>query len=436
MNDIQPLRPGKLKRKSKRNVSASVVDLPAVDGAAVNGNLLGDNIIHDFPQLAEDVDEAPFSLFGTTQVAQTVSEQATTPQSGVTLKENPEPEPVSSSPLDALNAEKLPDSVGAKSNDMGLTEHAGQKLASKSELSVPSQISRIPVKKKSSKTTVASGEKSEDYVAQLEALLEQNRDTQQKCLDTLAKLQNTNIQNERRYTLNLIIAFTFLAILTVVGVFAVTHFNTEARNNEVKFKNEEYKNAVKARDILEGEFDREKRGSAAAFEVYQRIEQGLFEESVEKFVEVRDQLTHPAEIALLEQRIDEIQWKLAENAYHDGVMLFNGSNFEQARDAFFKSLSYKENTAYSPRLNYYLAMSLFELGDFEGARRYFSQINSADLSSEMDAQARFHRALAAEKLGDEAEAYEQFDQFLRKYRYHRLSSEAAKYRAKVEAGRR
>jgi tetratricopeptide (TPR) repeat protein len=255
-------------------------------------------------------------------------------------------------------------------------------------------------------------------------------------LDTLAKLQNTNIQNERRYTLNLIIAFSVLAVLTVIGVWGGSSLNSKVKNQDVKFKNEAYLNAVNARKILEDEFDREKRGSAAAFEVYQRIEQGLYEESIEKFVEVRDQLTHPAEIALLEQRIDEIQWKLAENAYHDGVMLFNASNFEQARDAFFKSLSHKENTAYSPRLNYYLAMSLFELGDFEGARRYFAYINSADLSSDMDAQARYYRAIAAEKLGDEAEAYEQFDQFLRKYRYHRLAAEAAKHRAKVESGRR
>ena len=81
-------------------------------------------------------------------------------------------------------------------------------------------------------------------------------------------------------------------------------------------------------------------------------------------------------------------------------------------------------------------MSLYQLGDFEGARRYFAKINSADLSSEMDANTRFYRGISAEKLGDVTEAFEQFDSFLRKHRYHRLADEATKHRAKNESGKK
>ena len=81
-------------------------------------------------------------------------------------------------------------------------------------------------------------------------------------------------------------------------------------------------------------------------------------------------------------------------------------------------------------------MSLYQLGDFEGARRYFALISPSDLNSDMDAEARFFRALAAEKLGDYAEAFEQFDQFLKKYRYHKHSDEAAKHRTKLESSKR
>ena len=116
-------------------------------------------------------------------------------------------------------------------------------------------------------------------------------------------------------------------------------------------------------------------------------------------------------------------------------MLYNASNYEQARDAFFKSLSHKENTAYTPRLNFHLAMSLYQLGDFEGARHYFSRLSPNDLSADMDATARFTRALCAEKLGFDDEAYEQFDAFLKKYRFHKLSDEASKHRAKLEGAK-
>ena len=43
-------------------------------------------------------------------------------------------------------------------------------------------------------------------------------------------------------------------------------------------------------------------------------------------------------------------------------------------DAFFKSLSLKESTAYAPRLYYFLAMALYQTSDFEGARRFFARI--------------------------------------------------------------
>ena len=157
---------------------------------------------------------------------------------------------------------------------------------------------------------------------------------------------------------------------------------------------------------------------------------------MEKFNEVRGELTHPAEIALLEQKIDEIRWNLAETAYHEGVARFNAANYEQARDAFFNSLSHKKDTAYTPRLNYYLAMSLYQLGDFEGAWRYFSQITPSELSTEMDANTRFYRAVSAEKIGDEAEAAEQYDLFLKKFRNHRLADEATKRRSKLDANRK
>lgn len=416
MDDLTPITPGKLKRKTKRSPSsaASVVDLPAVTEYKAHDSILGDALLSPTaaPPTSTPATSEPISPFDAASPA-------------LLLKDDDAQPP---SPLDALTPQTLhPNRPVATPLTPSPSPHPiPEDPASAASATLATAPSRE--RKKITRPLPAESVAIEDILAQ-------NREIQQKTLDTLAKLQNANALTERRYGLFLFIAFALLAVVTVVGIVVGIHFQNSAKFNDLKFKHEAYINAVNTKNILEAEFDKEKKGSAAAFEVYQRIEEGLFEESVEKFTAVRNELTHPAEIALLEQRIDEIRWKLAENAYHDGVMLYNASNYEQARDAFFKSLSHKENTAYTPRLNFHLAMSLYQLGDFEGARHYFSRLSPNDLSADMDATARFTRALCAEKLGFDDEAYEQFDAFLKKYRFHKLSDEASKHRAKLEGAK-
>ncbi|MBO4351638.1 MAG: hypothetical protein J6A01_11940 [Proteobacteria bacterium] len=423
MNDINDIHPGKLKRKARKSSSASVVDLPKVSASTTGtGNLMGDVFLeNEIPELSQKGDAS--------SMQELESEVVFKPSEAFE-------EPSNESPLDQLRPElkdevSEPESTSSKDSRPVREVKVPPEGINTTEYAKPHRL-----QKKAPKTMPSSDEQKTPDASKLQDLFDQIQATNQECLDTLAKLQITNAQNERRYAMYLTLGGILIVVIIVIALVVGMQLRNSAKYNELKFKHEAYENVLKAKEILEAEFDKEKRGSAAAFEVYQKIEQGLFEESVERFTAIRNELTHPAEIALLESKIDDIQWKLAENAYHDGVMLFNASNFEQARDAFFKSLSHKENTSYSPRLYYYLAMSLYQLSDFEGARRYFGKINAADLSAEMDATARFYRGISAEKLGDEAEAFEQFDGFLKKYRYHRLADEATKHRAKNESGKR
>ena len=413
----------------------SVVDLPAFGSTPSTGNLLGDALFDNDSVLNSRGSDVLSDFKPMEEVkSRTDDVEARSAEQTVLKKEQKEQVELnkSLSPLDMLKND------GNPLDNRAETSVPEERKMVRVEASDPySSQSLSSVRRKTLKPRVAEevSESNSDDVQKLERVLAQAQDIHEQCLSALTKLQNTNVQNERRYALYLTIAFSILAVLTVVGVYVGVNMHNKSRDNEVKYKSETFQRMVEAKQVAENEFERDKAGSRAAFEVYQCIEQGLFEESVEKFTSVRDILTHPAEIALLEQKIDDIRWKIAENAYHDGVMLFNASNYEQSRDAFLKSLQYKENTAYLPRLNYYLAMSLYQLGDYEGARRYFSQINSSDVGSDMDANTRFYRAVSAEKLGDEAEAFEQYDQFLKKYRYHRLADEAVKRRARVESAR-
>ena len=268
-----------------------------------------------------------------------------------------------------------------------------------------------------------------------EAALTQAESSARHALDALAQIQSIQARSERRQFFNSTAAYALFCIVIAVGLYFAINYKASSKYNEIQYKNEIYQSTLHAKRILEAEFERDQRASSAAFEVYQLTEQGRFEEAIERFTAVRAILNHPAETALLESRIDGIRWRLADNAYHDGVILYNDQNLEQARDAFFKSLAYKENTAYSHMLHYYLAMSLFQLGDFEGARRYFEQAQAGNLNPDMDANTRFYRAAAAERVGDESEAFTQYDQFLKRYRNHRLADEASKRRTRLERSR-
>lgn len=412
MNDINDIHPGKLKRKTRKSNSPSVVDMPSVSSQPSAGNLLGDVLF--------DADNAVAGSL--LDFSETSSSSDSLPE--VSLKPVQPEINQPSSPLDQLKSSQTPDPAAPDAETIPSESIAPHRLQKKSPKSKAPQTSE---------NTLPNLDKLQD-------ILNQTRENNQKCLDTLAKLQNTNELNQRKYALSLTIAFAVLAVLTVVGVFIGINLKNNAKSSDLKYKQETYEAALQSQTILQDENDKNRSGADAAFEVYQKIEQGLYEDAVEHFLEIRNKLTHPAETALLEAKIDEIRWKLAENAYHDGVMLYNSSNYEQARDAFVKSQAYKEYTAYSPRLNFYLAMSYYQVGDFEGARntfaKIFSKLNASDLSPDMDALARYYRAYCAAKTGNESEAYEYFDQFLKKYRYHKFADDAAKQRAKYESARK
>lgn len=412
MNDINDIHPGKLKRKTKKSTTPSVVDLPGSTAQTPAGNLLGD-VLFD----AEESSAIPGSLLDFSNTDASFDDIA-----DVSLKPAVQEEKLPTSPLDLLSSE-------SESFEKKETEKETEKLPVESI--APHRLQKKPQKAKPAAETEAAPD-----LQKFQEMLNQAKDANQKCLETLARLQNTNVQNERRYAFILIFAFAILAVVTVIGVTIGVNLKNNAKASEQKYHQESYEDALKYQAVLDDENQKNRRGSEAAWEVYQKIKDGLYDEAVDNFLAIRGDLTHPAENALLAEKIDEIQWKLAENAYHDGVMLFNASNFEQARDAFVKSQSYKENTAYSPRLYYYLAMSYYQVGDFEGARKYFALINSSDLSPDMDALMRYYKGICAEKTGNESEAYEYFDQFLKKYRYHRLADEATKHRAKHESAKK
>jgi len=446
MDETKEHKPGRLKRKSKRSASASFMALPAVDSGEIlrEGALLGDELVDsktDLPNSLLDfvIDSTHASgTFVTPPPPDEWSDAQAQPshfassspgsrslaQAEAPFQAAPVSERHTSSPLATLaTRRRMPSKTGDASRDHIRASALADTLPSSAT------VPRLTSAHDSPLTD------PQNPHGRFETALAQAESSARHALDALAQIQSIQVRSERRQFFNSAAAYALFCIVIAVGLYFAINYKASSKYHEIQYKNEIYQNTLHAKRILEDEFERNRLASSAAFEVYQLTEQGRFEEAIERFTAVRATLNHPAETALLESRIDGIRWRLADNAYHDGVILYNEQNLEQARDAFFKSLAYKENTAYTHMLHYYLAMSLFQLGDFEGARRYFEQAQAGNLSPDMDANTRFYRAAAAERVGDESEAFTQYDQFLRRYRNHRLADEASKRRARLERSR-
>lgn len=478
MDDLTTMNPAKLKRRKRSSSStASVVDLPAV-GDLTSGSLLGDDLLPEAGRSESRPRQSSFDLKSDSDSPENgdssqnlwrndklgvenstsarehngklnlqlanASENENHPlergenlprerRSVVELKI--ESTDGSGSPLDALQAD-ADGKTQPRASRVPLADPNPVVLdhACRSNDQSHNSVRSLAAQKARKKQRVVTAEDASSFISaeKFEETLAMQRDIQTQCLDTLTQLRNTNALNERRYALYLTVGFAILVVVAAIGIFFGVNKQNSAKFQELRFNHEVYKSTLNEKNILAVEYEKEKQGAVAAFEIFKRIENGQLEEAVELFNDTNDSITHPAERALLAHRVDQIRWELAENAFNNGVMLYNAQNYEQARDAFFKSLSLKESTAYAPRLFYFLAMALYQTSDFEGAKRFFARIQPGDLNNEMDANARFYRAVSAEKTGSDAEAYEQFEQFIKKYRYHKLADEAAKRRSKLD----
>jgi tetratricopeptide (TPR) repeat protein len=464
MDDLQELQPGRIKRKNRKNPSESIMnlspteplnksettpDMPTVSREQQTTENHDANLLDDLYNILKPADEPVPTETG---IGETPSSEANTKASPAPHDAGQTP---SSSWLRGIQGENQP--TGGSIADLlqsGSTTDALAPAPSESQTNAVSPLDLLDTAR--SETKAATGRddvrkltptarrksqaQTQDAAAPVpdavETTIQRASKAADKTLEALAQLQAATDRAERRHFFNSAAAYVLFCVILTLGLYYALNYRASARYAYQAVNQERYEKLLNAKKILDAEFERDQRASSEAYEVYQLIEQGRYEESIERYIKVQANMTHPAESALLAQKIDEIRWRLADNAYHDGIILFREQNYDQARDAFYKSQTYKENTSYTHMLNYYLATCLFQLGDFEGARGHFEKAQeSGQLNSEFDANARYYRAVCAEKVGDVSEAYTQYDQFTRKYRYHKNADEANRAKARLEKTR-
>ena len=253
--------------------------------------------------------------------------------------------------------------------------------------------------------------------------------------EELRALSQRQMAYERKQVLSSAVAYILFCGIIFAGLYFVFDLRSAKRVTEQEVHEAELQRVVERLALAERELERDRLAAHAAFEVYQLMEQARFAEALERFVAVQDVITNPAELALLQERVDSVRWRLAEDAYRDGLDLFNNGNFEQARDAFFRSLSLKAETPYVHLLHYYLATALHEVGDFEGARNFYRFALNGNLASDMEVLARYHYAVATENVGATSEAYELYEAFLKRFRYHRLAEDVVRRVGRIDRAR-
>lgn len=237
----------------------------------------------------------------------------------------------------------------------------------------------------------------------------------------------------RKYLFNSAVAYVVFSVLIFTGLFMVFRTQTKAYEDEVehyRIRNEQLQDEL---DVAQTDLDRRRRSEDQAYAFFELIQSGRSDEVVEQFPQVQSELTDRAMVELLRDRVAEINYTLADEAYREGLGHVNAERWSDARDAFLDSLNHIERTPWAPELHLNLGLALYSLEDFEGALHYLDQgLASQELDEAHAAKARFHRGLCLESTGRLGEAIDAFRAFREHHETHRLSGRALYYINRIQ----
>jgi len=238
----------------------------------------------------------------------------------------------------------------------------------------------------------------------------------------IARRQDTY---QRRYLLNSAVAYVLFVVVIFTGLYLAFDAKLSSAQREVEHYTA--RNTALEERLEEAERDLQLRRDSQnrAYAFFELLEHGDPDEVVEQFTELQAQITDRAMIELLRDRVEEINYNLAEQAFREGLGYMSAENWSDARDAFLKSLNHVERTPWQPELDYNLGDALFNLGDYEGALYYFDEALSAeDLDEAHQAMARYRRAMCLESTGRLAEAVQAYQEYRDRHSSHRYTGRA------------
>lgn len=275
-------------------------------------------------------------------------------------------------------------------------------------------------------------EPTEDLFRQLEHELIETRNVTIKTdnslrnlasdIKTIARRQEAY---ERRMLINSAAAYLLFAALSFAGL--LVFFRASIERAELDHDLAEQRRSELQQQVadLEGEIERRQQSEREAYEFYELLVSGRRDEVVERWPTIQGRLLDRATIELFRREVDAIRHDLADEAWEVGQTHFGAERWEEARDAFTRSVAYVEIAPYTPDLHFMLAEALYQLDDYVPAVRYYDLAIGADEMTRNEAVlALFHRAESLQRTDREAEALEAYRLFVRRYDSHYWASTA------------
>lgn len=237
-------------------------------------------------------------------------------------------------------------------------------------------------------------------------------------------------QSEKRALMNSAIAYVLFSALTFAGLFLFFRASLERAGVDRQLVDAEHR-ALQARIAdLEADLERRRQSEREAYGFYELLAANRQDEAVERWPVVQGRLQDRATTELFRREVDRIRHAMAREAFEVGQRRVASEQWEDARDAFARSMAYVEITAYTPELHLLLADALFNLSDFIGAARYYGMaIDSGTLTRPQLASAMFRRAEALTRSDRETEGIEAYRLFARRFADHSWANTA---RARIQ----
>lgn len=230
---------------------------------------------------------------------------------------------------------------------------------------------------------------------------------------------------EQRFFMNSIGAYVIFAVLSFAGLFLFFQTGLERSKLDRDVVDRERRDFETRLSSLEDDLEKRRQSEREAYEFYEILASGRRDEAVERFPAIQGRLLDRATIELFRREVDRIRNDLAYETYQIGLQHFENQLWQEARDAFTRSMSFVEVTPYSPALQFKLGESLFQLNEFAGAIRYFDlALTSDSLSRDDEVVCNFHRAESLRRSERYLEAIDAYRAFMRKYPLHSWSQTA------------
>ena len=231
---------------------------------------------------------------------------------------------------------------------------------------------------------------------------------------------------EKRFVFNSVMAYVLFSVIIFTTLYLAFQAQVSREHAAVEAAQDRIRVLEQGETSLKGELDRRVLAEKEAYSLYRLIEEGKKDEVLAQFPTVRGKLINRGEKELLSAAVADINRELGSSAFEFGRQEFRKRDYEKARDALLKSVRHVEKAHYSPKLHYFLGMSLYQLSDFAGSVEQLRKALQFKHDRSSSNEAVIHLAMALDKLNRGGEARAAYEYYVKRFAVDKRALDANK----------